>query len=371
MQSSPRGPCGCPLRTDHMANKSTGKSVGSGRNQRPFYANHTPEQLKDALRRMYLIRRFEEMAEESYVRGLTHGTMHLSVGQEASAVGICMDLGNADYITSTHRGHGHCIGKGADVKFMFAEFFGKEEGYCAGRGGSMHIADPATGNLGANGIVGGGLPLATGAALAIRQRKGKDVAVCFFGDGASNEGAFHESLNMAAIWKLPVIFVCENNQYGMSVSTARSMTVRDVATRASAYSIPGVIVDGNSVADVNEAMMTATERARSGEGPSLIECKTYRTKGHSRSDRNRYRSKDEIEEWKGRDPIPVFEAELEANGIANSGEIEALRAAVEGEIQSAFEFAMAGTNPTPDSLLRGVTTTGDIAMGVEVAGART
>ncbi len=227
---------------------------------------------------MYLIRRFEEMAEESYVRGLTHGTMHLSVGQEATAVGACMDLSNADYITSTHRGHGHCIGKGAEVKFMFAEFFGKEEGYCRGRGGSMHIADPATGNLGANGIVGGGLPLATGAALAIKQRKGKDVAICFFGDGAQNEGAFHESLNMAAVWKLPVVYVCENNQYGMSVSTARSTAVKDVATRAIAYNMPGVTVDGNSIADVNEAVSAAIERARNGEGPSLIECKTYRTK---------------------------------------------------------------------------------------------
>ncbi|NMD06462.1 MAG: thiamine pyrophosphate-dependent dehydrogenase E1 component subunit alpha [Phyllobacteriaceae bacterium] len=354
-----------------MATKSSGKPAASGRNQRPFYANHTAEQLKEALRRMYLIRRFEEMAEESYVRGLTHGTMHLSVGQEASAVGICMDLSNVDYITSTHRGHGHCIGKGADVKFMFAEFFGKEEGYCRGRGGSMHIADPSTGNLGANGIVGGGLPLATGAALAIKQRKGKDVAVCFFGDGASNEGAFHESLNFAAVWKLPVIFVCENNQYGMSVSTERSMAVKDVATRAVAYSMPGVIVDGNSVADVNEAMMTAAERARNGEGPSLIECKTYRTKGHSRSDRNRYRSKEEIEAWKGKDPIPMFEKELEAHGIANSSEIESLRAEVEKEIQAAFEFATTGTNPAPDSLLRGVTTTGDIAMGVQVGGAAT
>jgi acetoin:2,6-dichlorophenolindophenol oxidoreductase subunit alpha len=347
-----------------MANKSPAKTETSGRNLRPFYVNHTPAQLKEALRRMYLIRRFEEMAEESYVRGLTHGTMHLSIGQEASAVGICMDLSNADYITSTHRGHGHCIGKGADVKFMFAEFFGKDEGYCRGRGGSMHIADPATGNLGANGIVGGGLPLATGAALAIKQRGSKDVAVCFFGDGANNEGAFHESLNIAAVWKLPVIFVCENNQYGMSVSTERSTAVKDVATRAIAYNMPGVIVDGNEVADVAEAMAVATELARSGGGPSLIECKTYRTKGHSRSDRNRYRTKEEIEEWKSKDPIPKFESELEAHGIASRAELETLRSAVEKEIQDGFAFATKGTNPLPDSLMQGVTTTGDIALGV-------
>jgi len=347
-----------------MASKSSLKTDVSGRNARPFYANHTPTQLKEALRRMYLIRRFEEMAEESYVRGLTHGTMHLSIGQEATAVGICMDLSNADYITSTHRGHGHCIGKGAEVKYMFAEFFGKEEGYCRGRGGSMHIADPATGNLGANGIVGGGLPLATGAALAIKQRGAKDVAVCFFGDGANNEGAFHESLNIAAVWKLPVIFVCENNQYGMSVSTARSTAVKDVATRAIAYAMPGVTVDGNSVADVAEAMAAATELARSGGGPSLIECKTYRTKGHSRSDRNRYRSKDEIEDWKSRDPIPMFETELESHGVATRTEIDGLRESVEKEIQDGFDFATKGTDPVPASLMQGVTTTGDMQGGV-------
>ncbi len=343
-----------------MATKTAAKPV-EGRNLRPFYANHTPAQLKEALRRMWLVRRFEEMAEESYIRGLTHGTMHLSIGQEATAVGICMDLTDADYITSTHRGHGHCIGKGAEVKFMFAEFFGKEEGYCRGRGGSMHIADPATGNLGANGIVGGGLPLATGAGLAIKRRGGKDVAVCFFGDGANNEGAFHESLNIAAVWKLPVVFVCENNQYGMSVSTARSTAVKDVATRAIAYDMPGVVVDGNSIADVNEAMTTAMERAKNGEGPSLIECKTYRTKGHSRSDRNRYRSKEEIESWKGRDPIPAFEAELEAHGILSKSDAEALRSEVEKEIQDGFDFASKGTNPEVSSLMRGVYTTGDAA----------
>ena len=330
-------------------------------NVRPFYARHNKQQLSDALRRMWLIRRFEEMAEESYMRGLTHGTMHLSVGQEASAVGVCLDLTNSDYITSTHRGHGHCIGKGAQVKFMFAEFFGKEEGYCHGRGGSMHIADPATGNLGANGIVGGGIPLATGAALAIQMRKSKDVAVCFFGDGANNEGAFHESLNIAAVWKLPVIYVCENNQYGMSVSTERSTAVKDIATRAIAYNMPGVIVDGNSIADVNEAMMAAVERARKGEGPSLIECKTYRTKGHSRSDRNRYRTKEEIEAWQGKDPIPLFEDELQKFGVLSAAEVEAVRLAAEVEVKEGFDFAQAGTNPKAETILRDVYTTGVLA----------
>jgi acetoin:2,6-dichlorophenolindophenol oxidoreductase subunit alpha len=333
-------------------------TAAPSRNARPFYATHTPAQLKEALRRMWLIRRFEEMAEEAYVRGLSYGTMHLSVGQEASAVGICMDLTAKDYITSTHRGHGHCIGKGADVRFMFAEFFGKEEGYCHGRGGSMHIADPATGNLGANGIVGGGLPLATGAGLAIKQRKARDVAVSFFGDGANNEGAFHESLNMAAVWKLPVIYVCENNLYGMSVSAARSTAVRDVASRAASYDMPGAVVDGNSIADVNEAMQEALERARNGQGPSLIECKTYRTKGHSRSDRNRYRSKQEIEDWRKRDPIPAFEQELVSHGLASAAELRSIQDDAEREIQEAFAFAQAASNPDPSTLLRDIYTGG-------------
>jgi acetoin:2,6-dichlorophenolindophenol oxidoreductase subunit alpha len=335
---------------------TTPKKSRNGKNLRPFYEHVSPSEMKEALRRMLLIRMFEEKAEDSYVRGLTHGTMHLSIGQEASAVGITMALRKTDYITSTHRGHGHCIGKGAEAKYMFAEFFGKEEGYCRGRGGSMHIADPESGNLGANGIVGGGLPIAVGAALAIKQQKRDDVAVCFFGDGASNEGAFHESLNMAAIWKLPVIFVCENNKYGMSVSTERSMSVPNVADRAPAYNMPGVIVDGNNIADVAEAMMVASARARAGEGPTLIECKTYRTRGHSRSDRNKYRTKEEIEEWKLRDPIPHFVDELIENGILDAKEADTIKISVAAEIEDGFNFAVNGTDPSPDTLTRDVYT---------------
>ncbi len=316
------------------------------KNIRPFYAKYGKPELREALRRMHLIRKFEEGAEDAYVRGLSYGTMHLSVGQEASAVGATMMLRNSDYITSTHRGHGHCIGKGADVKFMFAEFFGKEEGYCRGRGGSMHIADMSTGNLGANGIVGGGLPLAAGAALGIKQQKRDDVAICFFGDGANNEGAFHESLNMAAVWKLPVVYVCENNQYGMSVSAERSTAVKDIATRAAAYNMPGVVVDGNSIADVAEAIDEAVARARRGEGPSLVECKTYRTKGHSRSDRNRYRTKDEIEAWKLKDPIPAFASELLEHGILTEQELAELDDETTKEIKDGLDFAIAGTDPT-------------------------
>ena len=230
-----------------------------------LYRRLPVETLRESLRKMYLIRRFEEGAEEAYMRGLIHGTMHLSIGQEASAVGITLPLADSDYITSTHRGHGHCIGKGAEVRRMFAEFFGKETGYCKGRGGSMHIADPARGNLGANGIVGGGIPIAVGAALSAKRRGSDAVVVSFFGDGANNEGAFHEALNMASIWKLPVIFVCENNNYGMSTSTARSTAVANVADRAVAYSMPGVVVDGNRFADVAEASFAAVGRAREGK----------------------------------------------------------------------------------------------------------
>ncbi len=312
--------------------------------------------LREALRKMYLIRRFEEGAEQAYMRGLIHGTMHLSIGQEASAVGICLPLTDADYITSTHRGHGHCIGKGAEVRRMFAEFFGKETGYCRGRGGSMHIADPARGNLGANGIVGGGIPIAVGAALSARRRGTGAVVVSFFGDGANNEGAFHEALNMASVWRLPVVFVCENNQYGMSTSTERSTAVKDIAERAAAYAMPGVIVDGNRLADVAAASFAAVERARRGEGPTLIESKTYRIRGHSRSDRNRYRTRDEIESWQRRDPIVLFETELQGFGLIGQDEIAAVRAEVDAEIAEAIEYARASPAPSLDDVTRDVYT---------------
>lgn len=324
----------------------------------PFaFRQYSPEQLRQALHKMYLIRRFEEGAEESYMRGLIHGTMHLSIGQEASAVGISLPLTDDDMITSTHRGHGHCIAKGADVSRMFAEFFGKETGYCRGRGGSMHIADVSKGNLGANGIVGGGIPIAVGAALSMKKLKTGRVVVSYFGDGANNEGAFHEALNMASVWKLPVIFVCENNGYGMSTSTKRSTAVPNVADRAAAYAMPGVIVDGNNLSEVAEASHEAVERARRGEGPTLIECKTYRHRGHSKSDRNRYRTKEEIEDWiNNRDPIRLFEEQMQEYGVIDADGIEAVRADVEREIEAAIEFAK--TSPAPDiaSLTRDVYT---------------
>jgi TPP-dependent pyruvate/acetoin dehydrogenase alpha subunit len=324
------------------------KAVADSRANLPFvYRQYSAEQLREVLYKMYLIRRFEEGAEECYTRGLIHGTMHLSIGQEASAMGICMPLAEDDQITSTHRGHGHCIAKGAEVKRMFAEFFGKTTGYCKGRGGSMHIADVGKGNLGANGIVGGGIPIAVGEALSSKMMKTSKVVVSFFGDGANNEGAFHEALNMAAIWKLPVIFVCENNGYGMSTSTARSTAIKNIAERAAAYSMPGVIVNGNIFSEVAEASYQAVARARAGEGPTLIESKTYRHRGHSKSDRNRYRTKEEIEDWmSNRDPITLFESELREFGFIDNKGIEAIRDAVAQEIADGIEFAKA--SPSPD-----------------------
>jgi pyruvate dehydrogenase E1 component alpha subunit len=326
-----------------------------GSDNRPFaIRTYTPETLREALKRMYLIRRFEEGAEQSYMRGLIHGTMHLSIGQEASAMASCIELTDADKITSTHRGHGHCIAKGADVARMFAEFFGKETGYCHGRGGSMHIADVATGNLGANGIVGGGLPIAVGAALSAKRLGRDDVTICFFGDGANNEGAFHEALNMAAIWKLPVIFVCENNKYGMSTSIERATAVKRISERAAAYSMPGVTVDGNDFSAVAEAVHVAIARARSGEGPSLVENMTYRWRGHSKSDRNRYRTKQEIEDWMERDPICRFEEELVAHGVIDAEEAAAIAAEAEQLVEAGIEFAKSSPSPRLDDLTANV-----------------
>lgn len=329
----------------------------TGADNIPFaIRTYSPQMLKDALRKMILIRKFEEGAEDSYTRGLIHGTMHLSIGQEASAVGACLPLTDSDKITSTHRGHGHCIAKGADVGRMFAEFFGKETGYCRGRGGSMHIADVTKGNLGANGIVGGGLPIAVGAALSAKRLGRSDVTVCFFGDGANNEGAFHESLNMASVWSLPVVFVCENNKYGMSTSIERSTAVRSVADRALAYAMPGRTIDGNDVSAVASAVHDGVERARAGDGPTLVEALTYRWRGHSKSDRNRYRTKDEIAEWMSRDPIPRFTQILSDHGILAKGEMEELQASVDREIAAAIDSAKAAPSPDPADVTRDVYT---------------
>ena len=342
--------------TTHVTSDPHGAPAGQPVNPPRAFSVFSADELKTALKKMYLIRRFEEAAEEAYQRGLTYGTMHLSIGQEASAVGACLPLGASDFITSTHRGHGHCIAKGADPKLMFAEFSGKETGYCHGRGGSMHIADVENGNLGANGIVAGGIPIAVGAALSIKKRGLKNVALSFFGDGAANEGAFHEALNIASIWKLPVIFVCENNKYAMSTSIERALSVKNVADRAVAYSMPGVIVDGNSVIDMADAVMAAMDRAHAGLGPTLIESKTYRLRGHSRSDRNRYRTREEIESWAARDPIGRFEGDLIAHGLATAADCIAIREAAEAEIAAAVKFSNDSPLPSVDNLLSDVYT---------------
>ena len=310
--------------------------------------------LRSALSRMHVIRRFEEVAEASYMRGLVHGTMHLSIGQEASAVGAILALRPDDYILSTHRGHGHCIAKGADPARMLAEFFGKETGYCHGRGGSMHIADVEGGNLGANGIVAGGLPIAAGVGMSIKAQAQDRVCMVFFGDGAANEGAFHESLNLASIWKLPVVFVCENNQYGMSMDVADAMAVANVADRAAAYAMPGIVVDGNDLPAVAAAARAAVARAREGAGPSLLECKTYRLRGHSKSDRNLYRTKDEIDAWRERDPIARLEREALAQGRLAHADVAAIAKDAQVTLERALEFAKASPDPDPADLLRDV-----------------
>jgi len=322
--------------------------------ERPELAALDTGTLRAALTRMHLIRRFEETAEASYMRGLIHGTMHLSIGQEASAVGSILPLRRDDYILSTHRGHGHCIAKGADPALMLAEFFGKENGYCRGRGGSMHIADIEGGNLGANGIVGGGLPIAVGVGMSIKMQKQDRVCMVFFGDGAANEGAFHESLNMASIWTLPIVFVCENNKYAMSMDVALAMAVPNVADRASAYAMPGVTIDGNDLPAVVAAARTAADRARSGGGPSLVECRTYRLRGHSKSDRNLYRTKDEIDAWRRRDPIARLTAELVAARRFTPDECSAITERAQATIDAALEFAKSSPDPDPAELTRDV-----------------
>jgi acetoin:2,6-dichlorophenolindophenol oxidoreductase subunit alpha len=310
--------------------------------------------LRAALLRMHVIRKFEEVAEASYMRGLIHGTMHLSIGQEASAVGSVLALRADDYILSTHRGHGHCIAKGADPARMLAEFFGKETGYCRGRGGSMHIADIEGGNLGANGIVAGGLPIAVGVGMSIKAQRQDRVCMVFFGDGATNEGAFHEALNMASIWKLPVVFLCENNKYAMSMDIAQAMAVPDVADRAAAYAMPGVTVDGNDLPAVAAAARSAVARARGGDGPSLVECKTYRLRGHSKSDRNLYRTKDEIDAWRKRDPIARVESELVTHRRFTSSELAEIAKVAQSTIERALEFAKSSPDPDPAELTRDV-----------------
>ena len=303
-------------------------------------------ELLDMYRKMFTIRTFECKIRDLFTSGVIVGDIHLSSGQEAVAVGVCSNLRNIDTINTTHRGHGHCIAKGADVKRMMAEFFAKRTGICKGKGGSMHLADLSVGMLGASGIVGGGIPTAVGAALSFKMRKTDQVAVVFFGDGATNQGTFHESVNLAAIWDLPVVFVCENNQYAESTHVSSAMRVKNIADRAIAYGIPGIIVNGMDILAVYEAANQAVKRARAGQGPTLLECKTYRYEGHEVGDPwDLYRSKQEVEEWKQKDPIATFGRKLVADKTATQQELDAVeKEAVEG-IDAAVEFAKESPSP--------------------------
>ncbi|GAF24992.1 pyruvate/2-oxoglutarate dehydrogenase complex, dehydrogenase (E1) component, eukaryotic type, alpha subunit [Moorella thermoacetica Y72] len=306
------------------------------------------EDCLEMYRLMLRIRYFEEKIVEVYAQGLMPGLAHLYIGEEAVAVGVCSALRPEDMITSTHRGHGHCIAKGGDVRRMMAEMFGKSTGYCCGKGGSMHISDIELGIVGANGVVGGGIPLATGAALSAQLRNSDQVVACFFGDGASNQGSFHEALNLAAVWRLPVIYVCENNHYGISVSQERHQAIKDIAVRAGAYGMPGVTVDGNDVEAVYEATREAVARARQGEGPTLLECKTYRWRGHHEGDPNRgtrYRTREEMAAWEKRCPIKNYETKLMARGVSPD-QLEELQRQVKKEIDDAVEYANNSPFPT-------------------------
>src|SRR5258708_7906033 len=310
-------------------------------------------QLVQMLRTMILIREFDERAIQLRLAGKIYGAVHPYVGQEAVAVGVCARLSVTDRVTSTHRGHGHCIAKGADVRRMFAELFGRVDGYCKGKGGSMHIADFAVGMLGANGIVGGGLPIACGAALA-GQLEGKGaVTVCFFGDGAAAEGEFHESLNIASVWKLPIVFVCENNQYAANNAIGVQHPRVDIAAHAAPYDMPGVVVDGNDVLAVHAAPGDAVTRARRGEGPSLLECKTYRWHFHAmRAARpTETRPAEEIASWKAGDPVARLAQHMVARAMLSPDELLAIRDQVTSELDEAVAFADASPFPDPKDLM--------------------
>ena len=312
------------------------------------------ERLISIFKMMHLIRKFEEKALYLFENNYLRGSVHLCVGQEAVAATVCSHLRDEDYITSTHRGHGHSLAKGADPSRAMAELMGKATGYCKGKGGSMHIADLTKGNLGANAIVGAGIPIAVGGALAAQLRGSNQVAVSFFGDGASNQGTFHEGLNLAAVWKLPVIFVCENNGYGISCSAAESTSVENISDRAKSYGIPGVTIDGNDVFEIDKEIKKAIKRAQKGDGPTLIECKTYRWYGHWTGDPQVYRTKEEIEKWKEKCPIKRLEERLIAKEILTRSQIEQIEKETMDEIEKAAEFAIESPEPDPSTVMEDV-----------------
>jgi len=315
----------------------------------------THPELLDAYRRMRMIRAFELTIEQLVHSGRMGGFLHLYTGQEAVAVGVCQQLHDTDFVASTHRGHGHCIAKGIDLTSMLAELFGRATGCSRGKGGSMHIADPDHGLLGTNGIVGAGIALATGAALSAKLRRTGAVAVAFMGDGATNQGSFHESLNMAAIWKLPVVYVVENNGWSEFTPTEFALPVADIAVRAGSYAMASAIADGMDFFDVAEKTAEAVARARAGEGPTLLECKTYRFPGHSLGDSLAYRAKGEAERWmQTRDPLQRFEQRTTEAGLVSAAELRALDAAVDAELAAAVATAEAAPLPDPAELMHDV-----------------
>ncbi len=311
--------------------------------------NLPPDKQRAMLRQMLTIRRFEERASADYHAGKIYGVVHCYIGEEAIAVGVCSALTRSDQIISTHRGHGHCIAKGADLNRMMAELYGRQTGYCKGKGGSMHIADFGIGMLGANGIVAGGISIVTGAGLAAQMEGKGGVAVSFFGDGASNAGPFHECLNIAATWKLPMIYVCENNGWAAQTSAAATHAMTDVAGRAAGYGIPGVMVDGNDVFAVHQAASAAVARARAGDGPTLIECKTYRWRAHTeRKGQIDPRDRAEVEAWMRQDPIALLERQLRGQGELDDAGLRAMEGEITGALEAAVAFAEASPHPTPE-----------------------
>jgi pyruvate dehydrogenase E1 component alpha subunit len=316
----------------------------------------TKEKMLQMYRRMQMIRSFEEQVNELYTRALMPGLAHLYIGEEAVAVGICEALNNDDYITSTHRGHGHCLAKGASPDRMFAELLGKEAGYCKGKGGSMHIADPATGNLGANAIVAGSTGIATGAAFSAKHAAKGQVAVCFFGEGALGQGVVYEVMNLAALWKLPVIYVCENNLYTEYTHFSETLA-GDLLTRGRAFGVPSEDVDGQDVIAVHNVAKRMIERARAGQGPSFLVCNTYRYTGHHVGDINReyYRPKQEEQQWKNdRDPLKLFSHWLVRQGHADAAALGAIDKEIVEQMKTAVEFAIASPYPAPDKVAQDV-----------------
>jgi TPP-dependent pyruvate/acetoin dehydrogenase alpha subunit len=316
--------------------------------------NVSPHQQTAMYRRMLLCRMFEERVYYLFLEGRLPGTIHQSQGQEASAVGVCWALQENDMITSTHRPHSHAVARGVAVKSIMAELFAKKTGCCRGKGGSMHIGDRDAGMLPAIAIVGGAIPLAAGYALAFQYLKQPNIVACFFGDGATNIGTFHEGINMAAIWELPVVFVCENNRYAASTAVEKVMKVKHVSERGAAYGIPAETVDGNDVERVYETMMKAALRARTGLGPTLLELETYRFAGHSRSDPGHYRSTEEVTAWKQRDPIIRYETKLLTEGVLKPEGITEIKSAIERELEEAVALAEQGPDPQPEDCLNDV-----------------